>query len=247
MILEKLEKAGLTEKEAKTYLAILELGEATIAEIAKKSDIKRSTVYDILDLLKEKGMISQTRRNKRPIFLAENPKKMIEKLEEQKRELEEAVPELLSVMNLLDKKPRIRYFEGIEGVKEVFEDTLRYPNTEILTWISYPNINLGEDYFWKYYNPKRLKQRIWGRVITPDTPKNRALKETLGDKWLAKMKVFSNESFLKLDMEIKIYGKNRVGIVSYKEDLGIIIESAKIYDGLKAIFEGMWDLLPEMK
>ncbi|MFZ2882675.1 MAG: helix-turn-helix domain-containing protein, partial [Candidatus Moraniibacteriota bacterium] len=117
MLLEKLQIAGLSEKEAKVYVAVLELGEATIAEITKKSKIKRSTIYDILNTLKEKGIISQTRLNKRPIFLAENPKKMLEKLEEKKRGLEEAVPELLSIMNLLDKKPKIRYFEGIEGVR----------------------------------------------------------------------------------------------------------------------------------
>ncbi|MFZ2193070.1 MAG: helix-turn-helix domain-containing protein [Candidatus Moraniibacteriota bacterium] len=247
MLLEKLQIAGLSEKEAKVYVAVLELGEATIAEITKKSKIKRSTIYDILNTLKEKGIISQTRLNKRPIFLAENPKKMLEKLEEKKRGLEEAVPELLSIMNLLDKKPKIRYFEGIEGVREVFEDTLRYPNQELLTWFSHPNINLGEDFFWKYYNPERLKRKIWGRAIATDTPQNRALNETFGNKWLAKMKISSNKSLLKLDIEIKIYGKNKVGIVSYKEDLGIVIESKKIYDGLKAIFEVMWDLLPEIK
>ncbi|MFZ2881765.1 MAG: hypothetical protein WA019_01705, partial [Candidatus Moraniibacteriota bacterium] len=132
-------------------------------------------------------------------------------------------------------------------VREVFEDTLRYPNQELLTWFSHPNINLGEDFFWKYYNPERLKRKIWGRAIATDTPQNRALNETFGNKWLAKMKISSNKSLLKLDIEIKIYGKNKVGIVSYKEDLGIVIESKKIYDGLKAIFEVMWDLLPEIK
>lgn len=247
ILIQKLIDAGLEEKEAILYIAILELGEATIAKISQKSNIKRSTVYDTLEKLKKIGMISQTSKGKRPIFLAENPEKLIDTLENKKRTLQESMPELLSVMNLLDKKPKIRYFEGISGVKEVFEDTLRYPNQEILTWFPYPYINLGENYFSNYYHPERNKKKIWVRAIVPDTKKNREFAEEIGKITATRTKIDSNEMFSKFDIEIKIYGKTKLGIISYKEDLGIIIESQKIYDGIKAIFEGMWNLLPETK
>jgi sugar-specific transcriptional regulator TrmB len=245
MIIEKLKDAGLEEKEAAVYAAILELGEATIAKISQKSGIKRSTVYDALDNLKKKGLISQTIRGKRPIFLAENPKKLIDVLDEKKRQLEETMPEILSLMNLLDKKPRIRYFEGLAGIKEVFEDTLRHADQEILTWFPYPYINLGEDYFWKHYIPERLKKKIWARAIVPDTEENRKFSEDLKEKALTKTRFVKDNAFSGFDLEIKIYGKAKLGIISYKEDLGIIIESEKIYAGLKAIFEGMWNMLQE--
>lgn len=246
-LIQKLIDAGLEEKEAILYMAILELGEATIAKISQKSNIKRSTVYDTLENLKKKGIISQTNKGKRPIFLAENPEKLINTLENKKRTLQESMPELLSMMNLLDKKPKIRYFEGISGVKEVFEDTLRYSDQEILTWYPYPYINLGEEYFWKHYIFERIKKKIWARAIVPDTSQNRAFAKEIKEKAITTTKFVADNAFSGFDLEIKIYGKNKLGIISYKEDLGIIIESEKIFAGIKAIFEGMWNLLPEIK
>ncbi len=247
MLIQKLIDAGLEEKEAKVYLAIMELGEASIAKIVQKSGIKRSTVYDVLENLKKKGIISQTNRGKKPIFLAENPQKLIESLETKKKTLEETMPELLSIMNLLDKKPKIRYFEGLTGVKEVFEDTLRYSNQEILTWYPYPYINLGEEYFWKHYLPERINKKIWARAIVPDSPENRVFAQDIKEKGITKTKFSADNAFSGLDLEIKIYGKTKLGIISYKEDLGIIIESSKIFEGIKSIFEVMWNLLPETK
>lgn len=245
MVIQKLIDAGLEEKEAAVYAAILELGEATIAQITKKSAVKRSTVYEMLELLKKKSLVSQTRNKKRPIFLAENPKKLLERLEEKKKTLEQSMPEILSMMNLLDKKPKIRYFEGLSGVREVFEDTLEYADEEILTLFPYPYINLGEEYFWKHYLPTRVEKRIWARAIVPDSVENRKFANEMKDKAITKTRFVGDKAFSKFDLEIKIYGKSKVGIISYAEDLGIIIESKKIFDGLKAIFETLWNSLPE--
>lgn len=239
MVLQQLIKAGLGEREAKVYLAILELGEATIAQITKKSQIKRSTVYDMLEILKEKRLINQSRHKTRPVFFAENPQKMIDSLEERKKGLQEAMPQLISLMNLLEKKPRISYFEGTESVKEIFEDTLKYPDSEILTWMPHPYLSLGEKFFWEYYNPKRLEKKIWMRVLAPDTEINKAASKEM-QKFLVVTQFISNTIFSDFDIEIKIYGKTKIGIISYAEDLGIIIESQKIATGFKAIFESGW-------
>lgn len=240
MILDKLIASGFDKKEAQVYVAILELGEATIAEITKKSSIKRSTVYEMLELLKIRGVISQSRRKKRPIYLAESPKKLLEQLEAKKRGLEDIMPELLSITNLMDKKPKIRYFEGLSGVKEVFEDTLRYPDSEVLTFFPYPYINLGEEYFMERYFPERSRLKIWARAIVPDTQENRDFAKLMSEKSATNTQFIKGEAFKTFDIEIKIYGKNKLGIISYKEDLGLIIESHKIFEGLKAIFESMW-------
>ncbi|EKD24400.1 MAG: transcriptional regulator, TrmB [uncultured bacterium] len=243
MISKKLQAAGLSKKEADIYLALLELSEATIAQLVKKTGIKRSTVYETIELLKRRGLVSQGRLKKRTVFYAESPKKIPEALEAKKQSIEEAMPELLSLMNLLDKKPKIKYFEGLEGVKEVFEDTLQYPDQEILTLFPYPYINLSEDYFEGYYLPERVKRKIWARAIVPDTAANREFSKHQRENAITTTKFVSDAAFKIFDIEIKIYGDNKVGIISYKEDLGLIIESKKIYDGLKAIFETMWNLL----
>ena len=240
MILQQLSKVGLNEREAVVYMALLELGEATIAQITKKAQVKRSTVYDMLELLKEKRLVSQSRIKKRPLFYAENPKKIVEDLDEKKRGMELAMPELISMMNLLDKKPKIRYFEGTSSVREIFEDTLNYPSEAILSWVPYPYLNLGEDYFWDYYGPARIKKKIWMHALMPDTPGNRTISEKMG-RYLVTTRFMTGKSFLGFDIEIKLYSKTRVGIISYTENLGIIIESKKIFDGVRALFETMWE------
>jgi hypothetical protein len=143
------------------------------------------------------------------------------------------------MMNFLEKKPRISYFEGAESVKEIFEDTLKFTDSEILTWMPYPYLNLGEDFFWDYYNPKRVEKKIWMRVLAPDTQVNREAAQKM-QKFIVATQFVSNNVFSEFDIEIKLYGKTKVGIISYAEDLGIIIESKKIVAGFRAIFESMW-------
>ncbi len=244
MLFKKLVQAGLTDKEAKVYLAILELGEASIVRIVQKSSIKRSTVYEMLDLLKQKGMIFSTKRGKKTLYLGESPQKLANKLEERKKTLEDVMPELMSYMNLIDNKPKIRYHEGIEGLREVFRDTLEYPNQEILSWFPYPYITLGDDFFEDYYFPERLKKKITMRAIIPDTEKNREFADYMNKKVITNTR-FVAKKLTDLSIEIKIYGRNKFGIISHEEEIALIIESKKIYKSMKAIFESLWDLLPE--
>jgi len=68
-----LNQIGLEEKEAEVYLAALELGPATIQDIARKSEINRTTVYQMLKNLKSQGLISETTSGKRKLILAAEP------------------------------------------------------------------------------------------------------------------------------------------------------------------------------
>jgi len=242
---KKLTDIGLENKEARVYLAILELGEASIARVVEKSAIKRSTVYEMIDILKKKGLVSLVHKGKRTLYIGEDPRKIERHLDERKKTAQEIMPELLSYMNALDRKPKIRYFEGVEGIKEVFRDTLEFPGEEVLTWFPYRYINLGEEFFSKYYFTERLKKRISVRAIVPDTQDNRSFAKFMSEKVITQTRFVSDGSFKMMDIEIKIYGRSRVGIASYKENLGLIIESKDIYLGLKSIFEALWNILPE--
>ncbi len=238
-----LEKTGLTQKETKVYLATLELGETNISRIAKKSGVKRVTTYWVIDSLKEKELISSSKRGNINIFIAEDPRKIEERIDESKRDMESVMPELLSFANLIDKKPKIKYFEGKNGIKEVYKDNLRYPNQEILAWFDESALStVGEDYFINEYIPKRIAKKIWVRAIMPKSEKMTDWQK----KDIAQLRKskFASENLLKLNVEISIYGTNKVGLMPYAEEIGIIIESQKIHDSLKSIFETMWAILP---
>lgn len=241
MLLDELIGIGLSENEAKTYLATLELGEATIVRIAQKSGVKRTTTYLSVDSLKEKGFLSMIKKKKKIFFYAEDPRILQEKIEERKKAIEKIVPQLLSITNLIDKKPKIIFYEGIEGVKNIYFDTLHYPEKEILAWVSETALLVLDIDFLNYYVSKRIKKKIWVRALAPETLEMKKYKNQ-DEKELRKTK-FINAQKYPIKVEINLYGSNKIGIIAFEEKIGLIIESQKIYDTLKSIFEMCWDTL----
>lgn len=234
-----LREAGLKEKEAKIYMAILELGEANIAQISQRSGINRSTVYLALKTLKEKGLILNIKKNK-TLFYAEDPRKMLGDLEKKKEVLEKAMPSLLASFAFIDKKPEVKYFEGVEGIKEIYQDVLKTPNSEMLAWYSNDYREFfDEKFFFEYFIPERKRKKIWLRSIYPEDQSMRNLASNNAEQ-LRQTRFVKNEKF-KLESEICLYSKNKIGIIAYQDKLGIIISSQNIYNTLKSIFEVMWD------
>ena len=129
---KELKKLNLSDNEASLYLSLLELGEASVQRISKKSKISRTTTYDVIETLREKGLIIATKKQKRTFYYAENPSKLGNILEEKVNAFDNLLPELLAMSNLIDRKPKIRFFEGVEGLKNIYKDTLNYPDSEIL-------------------------------------------------------------------------------------------------------------------
>lgn len=242
MIIDDLIKIGLERKEAQLYLCLLELGETNIARISKKSGIKRTTCYDIIESLKIKGLLSTIVKRSRIFYFAEDPRKIDHQLDEKKNILSNILPQLLSVANLIDKKPVIRYFEGTEGIRDVYRDTLNYSNQELLAWISEETVaHFDIDWLWNFYVLQRVKKKIWSRSIAPRVPYLENVK-TFDQAHLRQTRLVSPKKF-PFQVEINLYGNDRIGIMSFREQFGLIIESKKIYTTLKSIFEGHWKSL----
>lgn len=239
MLTDSLKKAGLDEAEIKVYLACLELGETNISRIAKKSGIKRTTTYLVMDALREKGLASTVKKKNKTYFYAEDPRKIKEQMEENLKDVELAIPELLAMANFIDKKPNIRYFEGKNGIKDLFKDILKYPDSEVLEWYSEAYVtDFEEEFFTDYFTPKRISKKIWVRAILPDNEIIRKLAVN-NEKQLRRTKLLNPEKY-RIKIEINLYGPNKVSIISFKEEMGLIIASQKIYESLKNIFEIMW-------
>jgi len=246
MLQKELKNAGLTDSEARVYLAALELGEANISRIAKKSGVKRTTTYLVVDSLKEKGLITSFKKRNKTVFLAEDPRKIEEKLAERKHAIAKIMPELLSLANFLDKKPAIRFYEGQDGLKDLFKDILKYPDSEVLEWYSESYVHdFSEEFFSGYFTPRRIEKKIWVRAILPDNKIIRRL-AARNEKELRQTKLLDPEKY-RIKIEINIYGKNKVSVIAFKEEIGLIIESQLIHDSLKNIFELMWEGLPGTK
>jgi sugar-specific transcriptional regulator TrmB len=233
---------GFSEKEALVYLALLELGKRTVSPIARSSNINRTTVYDILDSLVAKGLVSVSGKEPLQEYIAESPDKIlnlvkrdIESKQATLKQAEDLVPQLKSMHNVSERS-QVRFYEGAEGLEQVYEDTL----TSQETIRAYANVNEMHaalpNYFPKYYK-RRTNKGIHIRAIIPA---NEAGKERTGkDKEEARESALVPADKVYFAPEINIYD-NKVMIASWREKLGIIIESQEIADAMKTIYELAW-------
>ena len=125
MEIEKLKQIGLSEKESKVYLALLELEDALVSEIAEKTRINRSLLYTILNDLANKGIVTYILKNNVRYYRAAEPTKMLSMLKEKEKILESILPNLIELHKPRTKKPIVEILEGKEGIKTILNDILK--------------------------------------------------------------------------------------------------------------------------
>lgn len=240
---QQLTELGFSEKEASVYLALLELGPSTTAEISRAAKINRTTGYDILESLVNDGLVNRIGETKIQKFVAENPDKVIvfleNKIKQSQDKLKQAydlIPELFSLYNEKEK-PKVKYYEGVEAVKEAFEDTLT-AQKEILAYAVGTDMfaTVGEDYF-KNYTKKKIEKNIHVRVICPDDPGSLEIISKDREQMRESCPVPKEKFYF--TTETNIYN-NKVLVISWTEKFAVIIESKEIADAQKKVFELAW-------
>jgi sugar-specific transcriptional regulator TrmB len=234
--------AGFPSKEVGVYLALLELGKGTVSQIARKAGINRTTGYDILDSLVTKGVVSISGKEPKQEYIAEPPesiKKYIQKEIESKKfaleEVESIVPELTTLHNMTSR-PKVFFYEGKEGLQKVYEDTLS-SHEEILAYASVEDIKPTLPHYFPEYYKRRAKKGIPIRAIFPESADARE-RASLDKEEIRQTLIVPKDKFA-FHPEINIYD-NKVMIASWREKLGIIIESGEIADAMKKIYELAW-------
>jgi len=173
MIAERhLIQLGLSEKESQLYISTLKLGSGTVQEIAKNASIKRPTAYVVLDQLVEKGLVSKKLGSSGTSYIAENPDKLEGLVDKQKFALSNALPLLKDIYKEEVNKPHVKIYEGIEGMKKVYFDTVWKSKSEILYFASirkidqlYPGLL---DQWVKNFKTKYDFQPVARELINPD-------------------------------------------------------------------------------
>lgn len=242
-MVETLQKLGLSNKEAKVYLAVLELGPSRIPLIADKSKIKRTTVYVLLESLMQKGIVSlQTTKNTKK-FIAEKPQRLMNLLKEKEKDLKQILPELEALANTQKyTRPEVRFYHGKEGYITIAEETLETPNSTILcmgSLVKTYNI-VGKDYDSTHYIPMRLKKNIIFKGLLFKDQASMALKR---DEKKYKREI----KFLPQNFEFECYMTvfpNKIAMMSSEEELiGVVIKSPGLAQMEKQKFEMLWNLL----
>lgn len=243
MLKSDLQHLGLSKDETNVYLTVVELGGAFASSIARRAKVPRVNCYHILDKLKKKQLITSYTKDGTKFFVAEPPQVLINQQEEKLELAEKIVPELLKLTNVDAFKPIIRSYEGVEGIKAIFDQTLEAKG-EVL---GYTNLEaLGEflpDYL-PDYTKKLVKRKIKARFLTPSTAKARKFINKFYPKDFPQELVeilFVNPKEFDFQNQISIYD-NSVAIISLNPDeqIGILIESAVYAKTQRAVFNLSW-------
>lgn len=235
---------GLSDKEARVYLANLSLGYSSVQKIAQRSGIKRVTTYVILDGLMQKGLVSQITKEKKTFFVAEDPANLTRLLERSEMEIKDKrdhldtiLPKLREIHELPAERPEVRFYTGKEGMKTISAATLREArsaNAEI-----YGMINLNKVF----------------RVVTPEELSEHSAKRA---KLGVKSKVFYagrqsapaplRQQMLIDDVKYPVnadisFLKDKIFMITYEAEkpVGVVIEEKHIARTLRSLFELAWD------
>jgi len=231
----------LSKTEAQSYLAVLELGTAPVSSIARRSWENRVTVYSALKNLVKKWIAIETPKKGSTYYGVISPEKLIHHMKDKYTALEKALPQFLAVANKYDNKPKVEFYEWLEGLKNIYENIIMYGSEDMekdepyLTFTGTGNIDPKfQHYLTHEFAPRRLKY----------PRKTRAILSKQTDNTYSKYHTAKHESLVVDDPvfdfanEIMIYGKDKVAIVMYapNEMCGLVITSITLHKGLKSMF-----------
>ena len=242
---------GLSEPEILVYLACVELGSRSAGAISKRAKLKRGHTYNILTLLLQKGLLQEFIKGGIKNFAAGPPSSFISILEDResdlidlKRRMEDIAPHLEKLRNPNLTQPKVRFYPGVEGVKEIFEDTIRVRDQPIYT-VSEASVELTEQgrdlaRFIKRYIPRRIERNCWYYGIVNDSRGiNRALES--GKQYKRAVKRISG---IPLDVEFMIYGSKLAIACLHDQMFGFVIQDKIITDTARRLHQAVWESLP---
>jgi predicted DNA-binding transcriptional regulator len=246
MLQQSLIRLGLKEKEVSVFLTLVGLGPQPASVIAKRAELNRGTAYAILDGLVARGLVSRIVKAGIQTFCSISPEEILEiirmrkrELDTQESELQLILPQLKSMMSGYALQPKVRHYEGVEGVKAVMEETLNSSETIL----SYANIDAWQqtpldEYIKTYCHRRSYELKIPLRCLAYDT---QYAKDHFGHNHGLYELHFIPKS-VRFDQSLINIFENKVIMVSLVPGMmyGIVIESEEIAQTQKAIFELAW-------
>jgi len=242
---ESLLKAGLSEKEARAYLAALELGESSVQKIAKKADINRPTAYFVLDELCKKALASKREVNNKTLYAAESPENIQKLLDNQKRQLKNneeelvtVIPQLAALFRSSKNRPVVRMYEGLEGQTAMRTIASSDNEAEIFSFTALDELLDAFPHYKERNETERVSQGTKTNVIYT----HRDGKEVDNSGDLRTGRYIPRDKF-PFTGSITIHPKSgKVYISIYKKNLlAVIIESPDVANMLLAIWKLAWE------
>lgn len=244
-LIKLLEESGFTDKEARVYLALLELGKGNVTEIAKISSLKRPIIYIILEGLIKRGFASELPEQKINTYQATDPSVILGQLRGITRNFSEMLPILRTLGGKGKKRPKIRYYDTKEGILKIWDGEMNVAK-EAFFISSYKRIEErfpGKIADWTEKAGKGLVNKGFRHLIS-----NSAFELELAKKFLAiEQKVRIMPELEISHMDFTIYD-NKLAITSLEDEpFIVVIESEELVNSIRPLFEMAWNNGREIK
>jgi len=234
-----------TEGEIKVYLALLEIGSSTTGPIVEKSRIARSIIYQILDKLMHKGLVSVITKEKTKYYQAAEPNKILEyiderekQLEDNKKKVEQLLPELLLKQKMAPKSQTNMYF-GFKGIRTAHEHSYqKLKKGEEYIYYGVPSFQPKEQHlYWKRDHLRRIKAGIKFRAMFNKGTDPEILKNRNSFKW-------ADVRYMPLDVKtpatFMVYKDTTVIILQAPQAIAVEIINQDIADSFRSYFDEFW-------
>ncbi len=238
-LLGVLKEIGLTEDEANVYLSTLSLGVTSVLKIARATNIKRTTVYGIIDSLKEKGLMRVELKGLKQFYAVENPERLETMLERRKDQFSKMLPEFQALYGLKGGESVIKYYTGLQTMQDIYfatlkeiklhEDYLVVTNEE--KWRSFDNA------FSNSYVEQRAKLPIKTRMLFQDSPIAREEKK-FERNFNHQIKILPAGNPLNIDM--LLLPNKLVAFEMTPPYMTVVIENQSIIALHREMFEIIW-------
>lgn len=230
-----LKEYGLSEKEVKVYVAILPLGSINLQEIGKRIDLPRTTIYNTLNYLVSKGLVSYITKKGVRFYEAADPNKLMEKLNEKKELLNSILPGLESLKKTIKESSSVEVFQGSKGLFTILSDVVK-KKQQTYYFGSYSLSKEILKHQPEHFRTIRLDRKIPAKIVIDKYEELIFHKKEY--KKITEMRF--NDSLKDFPCMIFIYGK-KVALYTLKKDLiGIIIYNEQVAEAMKLIFDMYW-------
>lgn len=241
---EILLKIGLTKNEIKVYLELLKEDSCLSGELAKKTQLNRSHIYDTLKSLIEKGLVSYIIKNNRKYFKAAKPQRLIRYLEEkeqkiknEKQEINKIIPELIDFYNIPKKRIEASIYEGTEGLKTIFEDIIKSKEKEWLAIASSGKAPQILPYYLAHFHKRRIKKKIKLKTLINDDAEGKKRGKELSKMRLTNVKYLPSKFVTPIS--VYVY-KNKTAFIIWNLPVALLIDNKETTESFRDHFEILW-------
>ncbi|KYK26548.1 hypothetical protein AYK26_07455 [Euryarchaeota archaeon SM23-78] len=236
---QALEGLGLTRNEAIVYITLLDLGKSHIGQIAEKTRMHRRTIYDCLERLEDRGLVSFVMEGKTRFFIGVNPQKLKEIVKEKEAKIENILPKLLEITRRSKTRTEVAVNKGKEGLKNIMGDVIKSKPGVWHSLTSAGKVVEVLPYYVQQFHKKRIKANINLEIIFGRN--KQAIRRA---KELRKLKLtevrFTDTKYV-VPISLWIYN-NKVAFMLWESETGILIENKETADTFKNYFKVLWNI-----